>query len=307
MAAHQRAADNEVWVTALDVGQGSALLIETKEHAWLYDAGPRYSADTDAGERLILPYLRHRGIGSLDGLIVSHLDNDHSGGAASILRAVPVRSRRVFDRHRPSGAQRARRRRAMCGRHAMEHGTLTFAVLHPTRADYEAKRPTNSMSCVVLITSGATRLLLTGDVPLADEIAMLTREPELRADWLAVPHHGSRSSSSALLLDTLGATVRCGAGGLPQSFSTSRRGGHRSLSGNERFSFFEPITRARCNGASQPMGRCTVASSRQTQRALLAQPAADRRRSPWPRKRTPEPGAAAPDAIPGPPEPFAGR
>ncbi len=85
-----RAAENEVWVTALDVGQGSALLIETRNQAWLYDAGPRYSADTDAGERLILPYLRHRGIGRLDGLIVSHLDSDHSGGAASILRAIAV-------------------------------------------------------------------------------------------------------------------------------------------------------------------------------------------------------------------------
>ena len=49
-------------MTALDVGQGSAVLIETRERAWLYDAGPRYCFDTDAGERIVLPYLRHRGI-----------------------------------------------------------------------------------------------------------------------------------------------------------------------------------------------------------------------------------------------------
>ncbi len=74
------------------------------------------------------------------------------------------------------------------------------------------------MSCVVLITSGATRLLLTGDVPLADELAILAREPTLRADWLAVPHHGSRSSSSALLLDTLGATAAVAQAGYRNRF-----------------------------------------------------------------------------------------
>ncbi|MGZ9075903.1 MAG: DNA internalization-related competence protein ComEC/Rec2, partial [Burkholderiaceae bacterium] len=197
-----RAAAGEVWVTALDVGQGSALLIETKDQAWLYDAGPRYSADTDAGERLILPYLRHRGIGRLNGLIVSHLDHDHSGGAASILRAIAVDRviSSIATGHPVLGA-RADVERCAAGAQ-WNSGSLQFAVLHPSHSDYEAKRTTNSMSCVVLITAGATRLLLTGDVPLIDESALIARDPALRADWLAVPHHGSRSSSGALLLDT---------------------------------------------------------------------------------------------------------
>ncbi|MBC8120081.1 MAG: DNA internalization-related competence protein ComEC/Rec2, partial [Burkholderiaceae bacterium] len=200
-----RAGQDEVWVTALDVGQGSALLIETRDRAWLYDAGPRYSSDSDAGERIVLPYLRHRGIGRLDGLIISHLDSDHSGGAASVLRAIEVG--RVISSI-PSGhpALGARTDVEQCAAGMQwTSGSLSFAVLHPALADYELKRTTNSMSCVVLIARGTTRLLLTGDVPRADEAAILARDPMLRAHWLAVPHHGSRSSSSAPLLETRGA------------------------------------------------------------------------------------------------------
>ena len=300
-----RPAENEAWVTVLDVGQGSALLIETKEHAWLYDAGPRYSADTDAGERLILPYLRHRGIGALDGLIVSHLDNDHSGGAASILRAVPVRRvvSSIATGH-PALNARTDVHRCEAGMR-WSAGPLTFAVLHPTRADYDVKRPTNSMSCVVLITSGATRLLLTGDVPMADEIAMLARQPELRAEWLAVPHHGSRSSSGELLLDTLGARFAVAQAGYRNRFR------HPDVDVVARYRARQiPFFRTDHAGALQwrfaADGSTTVTSARQTQpRYWHNRPQTE------PRPAAPEgiaePGAALPDAIPGPPEPFAGR
>lgn len=87
----ERPAEGELWFTALDVGQGSAIVLETRDRAWLYDAGPRYSTDADAGERVVLPYLRRRGIEALDGMIVSHLDLDHSGGAAAVLRGIEVR------------------------------------------------------------------------------------------------------------------------------------------------------------------------------------------------------------------------
>ena len=300
-----RAADNEAWVTALDVGQGSSLLIETKDHVWLYDAGPRYSADTDAGERLILPYLRHRGIGSLDGLIISHLDNDHSGGAPSILRAVPVRHivSSIANGH-PVLNARADVQRCEAGMR-WSTGTLTFAVLHPTRADYEVQRPTNSMSCVVLITSGATRLLLTGDVPLDDELSMLTRETELRADWLAVPHHGSRGSSSALLLDTLGARFAVAQAGYRNRFR------HPDAEVIARYQarkiqFFRTDHAGALQWRFAADGSITVSSSRQTQRRYWHNrpPIA---REPVAGATASESAAAAQDAIPGPPEPFGGR
>lgn len=202
-----RPGSDELWVTALDIGQGSALLIETADQIWLYDAGPRYSIDSDAGERIIVPYLRHRGIGRLDGMIVSHLDSDHSGGAASVLRTVEVgRVISSIAAGHPALDARGDIERCESGMQ-WSLGALKFAVLHPTKEDYSATRNTNSMSCVVLISAGATRLLLTADVLADDETAMLRREPGLRALWLSVPHHGSRSSSSAALLDALGATT----------------------------------------------------------------------------------------------------
>jgi competence protein ComEC len=84
-------------------------------------------------------------------------------------------------------------------------GSLEFRVLHPAAADYERRRTTNAMSCAVLVVAGPHRVLLTGDIGSADEAAILARWPGLAADWMAAPHHGSRSSSSAPLLSALGA------------------------------------------------------------------------------------------------------
>ena len=301
-----RPIDNEVWVTALDVGQGSALLVETRTQAWLYDAGPRYSADTDAGERLILPYLRHRGIGSLDGLIVSHLDNDHSGGAASVLRGIPVRRviSSIASAH-PVLNARADVERCVAGMQ-WNTGVLNFAVLHPTASDYETKRPTNSMSCVVLITSGATSLLLTGDVPLSDETAIIGREPKLRAKWMSVPHHGSRSSSSAQLLDTLSPGFAVAQAGYRNRF----RHPDPDIVARYRIRGI-PFFRTDHAGALQwrfaSDGSITVAASRQTQaRYWHNRPMIEARLSSS-STENPETGAPGNDAIPGPPEPYAGR
>jgi competence protein ComEC len=201
----QRPGADELWVTALDVGQGSAILVEASDRAWLYDAGPRYSAESDAGERIVLPYLRHRGIARLDGLVVSHLDSDHSGGTAAILRGVEVG--RVVSSVAASHSMFAGRRVERCEAGGQwRDGPLGFEVLHPPVADYALRRTTNALSCVVRVTGFGRRLLLTGDIGIAEESALLARWTELGADWLAVPHHGSRSSSSAAWLTALGAT-----------------------------------------------------------------------------------------------------
>ena len=301
-----RAAENEVWVTALDVGQGSALLIETRNQAWLYDAGPRYSADTDAGERLILPYLRHRGIGRLDGLIVSHLDSDHSGGAASILRAIAVDRviSSIAPEHPMLGA-RAHVERCAAGMQ-WSSGSLTFAVLHPAPVDYEAKRKTNAMSCVVLITFGATRVLLTGDVTLPDESALLARTPAVRVNWLAVPHHGSRSSSSALLLDTLGATSAVAQAGYRNRF---RHPDPEVVARYDarKIQFFRTDHAGALQWRFASDGTSVVYSTRETEaRYWHNRPGAAAGRS-GSGTRAQDAGAVTGDVIPGPPEPYAGR
>ncbi|MEP6607209.1 MAG: DNA internalization-related competence protein ComEC/Rec2 [Burkholderiaceae bacterium] len=299
----ERPRGNDVWITALDIGQGSALLIETRDRAWLYDAGPRYSSDSDAGERVVLPYLRHRGIGRLDGMIISHLDSDHSGGAASVLRSIEVE--RVISSI-PAGhpALGARNDVERCAAGMQwKSGSLTFAVIHPTRADYELRRTTNSMSCVILVVSGATRLLLTGDVPLADESAFLAREPALRANWLAVPHHGSRSSSGALLLGTLGAATAVAQAGYRNRF------GHPDASVVARYRA-NHIKLVRTDHAGAVQWRfgsdatSTVSAARQSNvRYWHNRPGAGAGQ-PSDAAEGSDLDSAVPDAIPGPPEPF---
>ncbi len=197
----ERPRAGDLWLTALDVGQGSALVLETRNQTWLYDAGPRYSSDTDAGQRVILPYLRWRGIDSLDGMIISHLDSDHSGGAASVLAGTSVA--RVLSSVSPGNAALAGARNpepCVAGQ-TIRAGELVLKMLHPDANDYAQPRSTNAMSCVVAARSGTASVLLTGDIPAAEEAAMLKREPLAPLTWMAVPHHGSRSSSSEALLD----------------------------------------------------------------------------------------------------------
>lgn len=83
-------AAGEMWVTALDVGQGMAVLVETPGQKLLYDTGLGYGGKSDAGHRIIVPYLRARGIDALDALIVSHADIDHSGDALSVMAGIDV-------------------------------------------------------------------------------------------------------------------------------------------------------------------------------------------------------------------------
>lgn len=194
----ERPAVGELWVSAIDIGQGAAVLIETRQSTWLYDTGPRYSRESDAGERVVLPYLRARGIDRLDGLVVSHLDSDHSGGAAAILRAMPVE--RVLSSIAPGAdilAGRSEVEPCVAGAR-WQHEGLSFEVLHPLAAAYQGRASTNALSCVLMLELAGQRVLLTGDLPAAEEARLIARSmPEgLRARLAMAPHHGSRFSSS---------------------------------------------------------------------------------------------------------------
>ena len=196
-----RPGPGDLWVTALDIGQGMSLLVETHEHTMLYDTGPRYSTETDAGARVIAPYFRYRGIDRLDLLVVSHLDSDHSGGTAAVLRSVPVAA--VWSSIRPdhamfNGAPVVERCQA--GK-STALGDATVRALHPLADDYA--RPglsTNAMSCVVEVRAGPHRVLLTGDLPAKQEQQLIERGAEIASTLLTAPHHGSRSSSSELFV-----------------------------------------------------------------------------------------------------------
>lgn len=181
-----------------DVGQGLAVAAQTRNHALLYDAGPDFSGEADSGNRVLIPSLRGLGIGRLDGMVISHDDSDHSGGAISIMQAMPVG---WLASSLPDGhillSQADEARRCMDGQ-SWEWDGVRFEILHPDAPEYTVeKNRDNALSCVLRISIGKRSILLTGDIEKHVEARLIERHADrLYTDLLVAPHHGSKSSSS---------------------------------------------------------------------------------------------------------------
>jgi competence protein ComEC len=217
---------------AVDVGQGTAVLLRTRHHLLVYDAGPQYTADRNAGERILLPLLRARGERHIDAMMLSHRDADHVGGAQALMQALPTGA--LW-----SSIEAQHPLRTWAQGHAVPHTRceagqrwswdgVHFHVLHPTADDHAANdsgphragrsrrhgqaiRP-NTMSCVLRVEDAQGRaMLLTGDIEAAQEQAIVARHREqpavLRSDVLLVAHHGSRTSSTPAWLQAVQPTV----------------------------------------------------------------------------------------------------
>lgn len=186
----ERPAPGELKLTVLDVGQGQAIHVQTATRDLMFDAGPSFGTQSDAGSRILVPYLRANGVQRLDTLIVSHADKDHAGGAESLVAAVAVNA---FESRCIDGQ-------------AWEWDGVRFRILHPQAADYDGRRPSNALSCVLKIESEHGDVLIPGDVEGKAEAELLARHgADLRADFLVAPHHGGKKTASPEFVAAVGA------------------------------------------------------------------------------------------------------
>ncbi|MCU6435435.1 DNA internalization-related competence protein ComEC/Rec2 [Undibacterium sp. Jales W-56] len=192
----------QMTVTALDVGQGMALLIETSDHRLLYDTGPAYSPESDGGSRVILPYLRARGISRLDGVVISHNDNDHSGGALSIFKEMPIAWVSSSLAKDSAIVQAAHHHRPCIAGQRWSWDGVDFEMLQPGEASYASQKwKPNARSCTLKISTKSHSMLLPGDIEAIQEDELIHTIPaKLAADVLLAPHHGSGTSSTPAFL-----------------------------------------------------------------------------------------------------------
>jgi competence protein ComEC len=215
-----RPADGSFELLAVDMGQGHAVLVRTAKHSLLYDTGPRYSAETDAGQRVLVPLLRAFGE-RLDRLVISHQDSDHSGGAPAVMVMQPQAD--VLSSILPDHPLQQIRPMQRCERgQAWTWDGVQFEVLHPTSADFERKLKPNALSCVLRVSSAKAAALLAGDIEAAQEKSLVVSAQSLKADWLLVPHHGSATSSTQVFLDAVQPSVAIVQAGYRNRFGHPR-------------------------------------------------------------------------------------
>lgn len=180
----------------IDVGQGTALLLQDGEHGLLYDFGPRYGAYS-ATEAQVIPYLRYQGIKKLDYLLLSHNDSDHSGHLA-LLKAVYPKAQFVSDVAFVTPQIKPALNCRQLPRQWQRFFIQTLWPAGPAAADIG-----NNQSCVLALSVNGWSVLLTGDIGATVESKLLAQYPKLRADVLLLSHHGSQSSNKLTFLQQL--------------------------------------------------------------------------------------------------------
>jgi competence protein ComEC len=197
-------------LTFLDVGQGTAVVVQTAQHTLVYDTGPSYSSRFNAGQHILAPYLRSIGARKVNTLVVSHSDYDHAGGLLGLLESSHVDTLlsgqpNVIQKRLGNSAIIAPEVDACQAGQSWQWDHVTFTILWPsTRADFPSLNNNNS-SCVLLIEYKDHKILLAGDIERRIESWLLQhyRQQLEAVEIVLVPHHGSGTSSSQAWVNTL--------------------------------------------------------------------------------------------------------
>jgi competence protein ComEC len=178
--------------------------VQTAHHTMLYDAGPAYNEESDAGQRIVLPYLRHMGVSHLDTVVISHDDNDHSGGMASVLAGVSAgnflssltQASDFFKQIQTLPNPPVLRPQPCYQGQQWQWDNISFRMLSPEKnTDIDLKD--NDKSCVLQVKSPHGSLLLTGDIEKEAERRLLASgSDQLATTVMTMPHHGSKTSST---------------------------------------------------------------------------------------------------------------
>lgn len=184
----------EVLLTLLDVDQGLSAVIQTQHHSLVFDTGAKFADSTDMGDAVLLPFLHHQGVNNVDHLIISHADNDHSGGAESLLAEMPVQQ---ISSSAAPWAEYANGNYCQAGQ-SWEWDAVKFQILSPPAEPFSSE---NDNSCVLQISTAKQRFLLTGDIERnAEQWLVEQYGSQLQSHVLIAPHHGSKTSSSESFL-----------------------------------------------------------------------------------------------------------
>ncbi len=179
----------DINMTLLDVGQGLSAVVQTSHHLLVFDTGAKFSTQSDMGQSVVLPFLQWQGVSKIDNLIISHGDNDHIGGAASVMRVMPTE--KVLTSV-PQQLNEYAPIKCVAGQSWL-WDEVKFTMLAPGQA-FIAE---NDNSCVLKIQSKHGAILLTGDIEAQAESWLVDTYGEaLKVDVLVAPHHGSKTSST---------------------------------------------------------------------------------------------------------------
>ncbi len=196
-----------VKITLLDVGQGLSVVVQTHDHVLVYDTGPGYSKNFNAGKNVVIPFLKSNGIGTVDMVVISHGDNDHIGGLRAIIGSLNVKQ--IYTSVPAKVNSRTKLKNATLQAQYCDSEKqwtwdgVDFQFIHPQPESTLIK---NNASCVLMISSGGVgqnnSILLTGDIEAKAETDIIENSTlDIHANIIIAPHHGSKTSSTQAFIN----------------------------------------------------------------------------------------------------------